>query len=79
MCLGIGAGKNGRVGGHRGGRLRVGLSKDHSLMRNPIQIGSQAAVRAHKAHAVGASRVKRDKDNVRLGRGRGVDRENNQG
>ncbi len=79
MGLGIGAGKNGRVGGHRGGRWRVGLSKDHSVTRSPIQIRSEAVVRAQKAHAVSASRVKRDKDYVRLGRGRGVDRENNQG
>ena len=77
MCLGIGARKNGRVGFHRDGRLLKGLSKGYSLMRNPIQSGSQAAARPQKSHAVSPRRIKCNQDDVELGRGQGVDRKKN--
>ena len=78
MCLGIRACKNGRIGGHGGGRLRIGLRKDQPLTSNSIQIASQAASRAEKAHSVHPRRIKCDKDNVRLGCSSGVDRKNKQ-
>ena len=67
--LGISAGENGCVRGGSERKLRIGAGENGRLAGESIQIWSQAAVGAEKAHAVGAGGVEGDEENVRRMRG----------
>src|SRR5438552_2318917 len=62
--LWIGAGENGRVRNRRKRGLRVGAFEHNSLTRDHVQIRRNSAFAAQEAHAVSASCVNRDKNDV---------------
>ena len=62
--LRISPGKNGRVRGRGERNVRISVGENHSLLRHRIQVRSQSAFRSEKSHAIGASGVQRDQDDV---------------